>query len=93
MAFRVIDDGLTSNELNEVQKKNLKSIRTAILCEEIHRLSLYLVIKPVIKKCFNKGHYIYNTVMKSLIKSLLFVIILMPIASFPDTIAEEKTYI
>ena len=33
MAFRVIDDGLTSNELNEVQKKNLKSIRTAILCE------------------------------------------------------------
>ena len=33
MAFRVIDDGLTSNELNEVQKKNLKSIRTAILCD------------------------------------------------------------
>ena len=33
MAFRVIDDGLTSNELNDVQKKNLKSIRTAILCE------------------------------------------------------------
>ena len=28
--------------------------------------------------------------MKSLIKSLLFVIILMPIASFPDTIAEGK---
>ena len=34
MAFRVIDDGLTSNELNEVQKQNLKSIRTAILCNE-----------------------------------------------------------
>ncbi len=33
MAFRVIDDGLTSDELNEVQKKNLKSIRTAILCD------------------------------------------------------------
>ena len=33
MAFRVIDDGLTSNELNEVQKQNLKSIRTAILCD------------------------------------------------------------
>ena len=33
MAFRVIDDGLTSNDLNEVQKKNLKSIRTAILCD------------------------------------------------------------
>ena len=33
MAFRVIDDGLTSNELNEVQKKNLKSIRTSILCD------------------------------------------------------------
>ena len=33
MAFRVIDDTLTSDELNEVQKKNLKSIRTAILCE------------------------------------------------------------
>ena len=33
MAFRVIDDGLTSDELNEVQKKNLKSIRGAILCE------------------------------------------------------------
>ena len=28
--------------------------------------------------------------MKNLIKSLLFVIILMPIASFPDTIAEGK---
>ena len=28
--------------------------------------------------------------MKSLIKSLLFVIILMPIASFPDTISEGK---
>ena len=33
MAFRVIDDGLTSDELNEVQKKNLESIRTAILCD------------------------------------------------------------
>ena len=33
MAFRVIDDGLTSSELNEVQKRNLKSIRTAILCD------------------------------------------------------------
>ena len=28
--------------------------------------------------------------MKNLIKSLLFVIILMPIASFPDTVAEGK---
>jgi predicted Zn-dependent protease len=33
MAFRVIDDGLTSNELNELQKQNLKNIRTAILCD------------------------------------------------------------
>jgi predicted Zn-dependent protease len=33
MAFRVIDDGLTSNELNELQKQNLKNIRTTILCD------------------------------------------------------------
>ena len=33
MAFRIIDDGLTSDGLNEVQKKNLKSIRTSILCD------------------------------------------------------------
>ena len=33
MAFRFIDDGLTSNELNELQKQNLKNIRTAILCD------------------------------------------------------------
>ena len=33
MAFRVIDDALTSSELNEVQKKNLESIRAAILCD------------------------------------------------------------
>tara|TARA_B100002051_G_C16716121_1_gene629553 strand:+ start:554 stop:1930 length:1377 start_codon:yes stop_codon:yes gene_type:complete len=33
MAFRVIDDGLNSNELNELQKQNLKNIRTAILCD------------------------------------------------------------
>ena len=33
MAFRVIDDGLASNELNGVQKENLKSIRIAILCD------------------------------------------------------------
>ena len=33
MAFRVIDDGLNSKDLNEVQKKNLKSIKAAILCE------------------------------------------------------------
>ena len=33
MAFRVIDDGLNSNELNELQKKSLKSIKIAILCD------------------------------------------------------------
>ncbi len=33
MAFRVIDDGLNSDELNEVQKNNLKSIKIAILCD------------------------------------------------------------
>ena len=33
MAFRVIDDGLNSKDLNEVQKKNLESIRAAILCD------------------------------------------------------------
>ena len=33
MAFRVIDDGLASDELNGVQKENLKSIRIAILCD------------------------------------------------------------
>ena len=33
MAFRVIDDGLTSKELNEVQKNSLKNIKIAILCD------------------------------------------------------------
>ncbi len=33
MAFRVIDDGLTSSELNNTQKAYLKSIRKSILCE------------------------------------------------------------
>ena len=56
MAFRVIDDGLTSEELNNTQKSYLKSLRISILCEETRHLSQYLVIKPVIKKCFNKGH-------------------------------------
>lgn len=33
MAFRVIDDGLTSEELNNTQKSYLKSLRISILCE------------------------------------------------------------
>ena len=33
MAFRVIDDGLASDELNNTQKTYLKSIRTSIVCE------------------------------------------------------------
>ena len=33
MAFRVIDDGLTSNQFNKFQKDTLKNIRISILCE------------------------------------------------------------
>ncbi len=33
MAFRVIDDGLSSNELNNTQKDISKSMRKSILCE------------------------------------------------------------
>tara|TARA_Y100001936_G_scaffold41096_2_gene39655 strand:+ start:197 stop:1618 length:1422 start_codon:yes stop_codon:yes gene_type:complete len=33
MAFRVIDDGLTSDELNNIQKTNLKNMRKSILCD------------------------------------------------------------
>ena len=33
MAFRVIDDGLVSDELNNIQKTNLKNLRTSILCD------------------------------------------------------------
>ncbi len=33
MAFRVIDDGLTSDELNKTQKTNLKNLRKSILCD------------------------------------------------------------
>ena len=33
MAFRVIDDGLTSGELNKTQKANLKNLRKSILCD------------------------------------------------------------
>ncbi len=33
MAFRVIDDGLTSSELNNTQKAYLKKVRISILCE------------------------------------------------------------
>ena len=54
MAFRVIDDGLASNQFNKFQKDHLKNIRINILCEGNPPLSPYLVTKPVIKKCFNK---------------------------------------
>ena len=34
MAFRVIDDGLASNQFNKFQKDHLKNIRINILCEK-----------------------------------------------------------
>ena len=46
--------------------------------------------KPVIKNVLIRQIHIYNTSMKNLIKSLLFVIILTPNVSFSDTVAEGK---
>ena len=54
MAFRVIDDGLKSNQFNKFQKDHLKILELIFYVREILPLEPYLVTKPVIKKCFNK---------------------------------------